>query len=189
MLFRSYFRAAGTSTWATSSITTATYSTSMDTDARIGREVYCVVTDTYGNTATSNVATLNATYTIIYNKNGGTGSMSNSLHDYRTAKALSTNVFTRPGYTFLGWSTSSTATSATYTDKQSVSKLTYNSASITLYAVWSQSQAFIHRYNSSSNKEKVRVWYYETASKCVPVKKVWYYNGTSWVDVTEGDNT
>ena len=184
-----YFRAAGTSTWGTSSITTATYSTSMDTDARIGREVYCVVTDTYGNTATSNVAALNATYTIIYNKNGGTGSMSNSLHDYRTAKPLSTNVFTRPGYTFLGWSTSSTATSATYTDKQSVSKLTYNSASITLYAVWSQSQAFIHRYNSSSNKEKVRVWYYETASKCVPVKKVWYYNGTSWVDVTEGDNT
>lgn len=184
-----YFRAAGTSTWGTSNITTATYSTSMDTDARIGREVYCVVTDAYGNTATSDIAALNATYTIIYNKNGGTGSMSNSLHDYRTAKPLSTNVFTRPGYTFLGWSTSSTATSATYTDKQSVSKLTYNSASITLYAVWSQSQAFIHRYNSSSNKEKVRVWYYETASKCVPVKKVWYYNGTSWVDVTEGDNT
>ena len=189
LTYQWYFKDAGGSSFSASSITSNTYTTTMNTDARIGRQIYCVVTDQYGNTATSNTVTISASYSVIYNANGGTGSMSNSLHDYRTAKALSTNVFTRTGYTFLGWSTSSTATSATYTDKQSVSKLTYSSASITLYAVWSQSQAFIHRYNSSSNKEKVRVWYYETASKCVPVKKVWYYNGTSWVDVTEGDNT
>lgn len=189
LTYQWYFKDAGGSSFSASSITSNTYTTTMNTDARIGRQIYCIVTDQYGNTATSNIVTISASYFVIYNANGGTGSMSNSLHGYRTAKPLSTNVFTRTGYTFLGWSTSSTATSATYTDKQSVSKLTYSSASITLYAVWSQSQAFIHRYNSSSNKEKVRVWYYETASKCVPVKKVWYYNGTSWVDVTEGDNT
>lgn len=189
LTYRWYYKNSGSSSFSESSIVTNTYTTTMNQDARIGRQVFCTITDANGNSQSSNIVTLNATYQVIYNANNGSGTMSNSTHDYRTAKALTTNAFTRIGYSFLGWSTSPTATSATYTNGQSVSKLTYDSPTITLYAVWSQSQAFIHRYNSSSNKEKVRVWYYETASKCVPVKKVWYYNGTSWVDVTEGDNT
>lgn len=189
LTYQWYFKNAGSSSFSKSSIVTSTYTITMNQDDRIGRQVFCTITDANGKSQSSNIVTLNATYQVIYNANNGSGTMSNSTHDYRTAKALTANAFTRIGYSFLGWSTSPTATTATYTNGQSVSKLTYNSPTITLYAVWSQSQAFIHRYNSSSNKEKVRVWYYETASKCVPVKKVWYYNGTSWVDVTEGDNT
>lgn len=77
------------------------------------------------------------TYTVKYNANGGTGTMSNSSHTYDVSKALTSNAFTRSGYTFLGWSTSSTATSATYTDGQSVMNLTpTNGSTVTLYAVW-----------------------------------------------------
>jgi uncharacterized repeat protein (TIGR02543 family) len=50
-------------------------------------------------------------------------------------KALTANAFTRTGYTFLGWSTSSSATSATYTNGQKVKNLAA-SGTITLYAVW-----------------------------------------------------
>ncbi len=79
------------------------------------------------------------TYTVKYNANGGSGTMTNSSHTYDIEKTLSVNAFTRSGYTFLGWSTDPSATSATYTDKQSVKNLTStNNGSVTLYAVWKE---------------------------------------------------
>ena len=78
------------------------------------------------------------TYTVKYNANGGNGTMANSSHTYGTAKALNANAFTRTGYTFQGWSTSASATSETYTDKQSVNNLNAtNGATVNLYAIWS----------------------------------------------------
>lgn len=77
------------------------------------------------------------TYTVNYNANGGTGTTASSSHTYGTAKALTTNGFSRTGYTFLGWSTSPSATTATYTNGQSVSNLSStNGGTVTLYAVW-----------------------------------------------------
>ena len=46
-------------------------------------------------------------YTINYNASGGTGTTASSSHVYGTAKALTSNGFTRTGYTFAGWSKSS----------------------------------------------------------------------------------
>ena len=81
------------------------------------------------------------TYTVAYDANGGDGTMADSSHTYDTAKTLNANKFTRTGYTFLGWSTSSTATVAKYTDKQSVKNLTStNGGTVTLYAVWSKNE-------------------------------------------------
>ena len=77
------------------------------------------------------------TYTVNYNANGGTGTTASSSHTYGVAKALTSNGFSRTGYTFLGWSTSPSATTATYTNGQSVSNLSStNGATVTLYAVW-----------------------------------------------------
>ena len=45
------------------------------------------------------------TYTVAYNANGGTGTTANSTHTYDVALALTTNGFTRTGYTFAGWAT------------------------------------------------------------------------------------
>lgn len=77
------------------------------------------------------------TYTVKYDANGGEGTTASSSHTYGVSKALTANGFTRIGYTFLGWSTNKSATSATYTNGQSVSNLTTtHGATVTLYAIW-----------------------------------------------------
>lgn len=77
--------------------------------------------------------------TITYNANGGTGTMANTTYYYATTGTtnLRKNTFTRSGYSFLGWSLSSTATTPSYTDGQAWSLS--NNSNYTLYAVWSQS--------------------------------------------------
>ena len=54
------------------------------------------------------------TYAIAYNANGGSGAPANQVKSHFTPLKLSTQKPRRTGYTFLGWSTSSTATTATY---------------------------------------------------------------------------
>ena len=105
---------------------------------------YDVVTTTANSIQT---ATLAKKYYVKYDANGGSGTMANSTHLYGVSKALTANAFTRTGYKFLGWSTSSTATAATYTDKKSVSNLTTTAgATVTLYAVW-QGNTYYIKYN------------------------------------------
>jgi hypothetical protein len=53
-----YYTSNGkTNQFFVSSVTSATYTTTMDS-TRDGRKVYCVITDKYGNTVTSDVVTL-----------------------------------------------------------------------------------------------------------------------------------
>lgn len=47
------------------------------------------------------------TYTVAFDKNGGTGTMDSQSFTYDEAKALTANVFTRTGYAFNGWNTKS----------------------------------------------------------------------------------
>ena len=70
--------------------------------------------------------------------------MSDSTHTYDTAKNLSANAYTRAGYEFLGWATTSTGEVA-YTDRESVKNLTATKGDvIVLFAVWKPlSQMFI----------------------------------------------
>jgi uncharacterized repeat protein (TIGR02543 family) len=74
------------------------------------------------------------TYTVIYNANGGTGTMANSSHTYDVAKALTANAFAYGDYEFVGWSATANG-EIEYTDGQSVNNLT-TSGTITLYAKW-----------------------------------------------------
>lgn len=73
------------------------------------------------------------TYTIKYNANGGSGAPSNQTKTHNKTLILSSTKPTRTNYSFEGWSTSSTATSAKYPAGGSY---TDNKAA-TLYAVWS----------------------------------------------------
>ena len=87
--------------------------------------------------ATKNV-TFNVTvpawtsYKVTYNANGGTGAPSAQTKWKDQTLTLSSTKPTRTGYSFLGWSTSSTATSATYSAGGSYTA----NAAATLYAVW-----------------------------------------------------
>jgi uncharacterized repeat protein (TIGR02543 family) len=71
-------------------------------------------------------------YTVKYNANGGSGAPSNQTKWKDQTLTLSSTKPTRTGYSFLGWSTSSTATSATYSAGGSYT----SNAAATLYAVW-----------------------------------------------------
>lgn len=84
-------------------------------------------------------------YTIQYNANGGTGAPGNSSKTYDTAMTLPSTEPTRDGYDFLGWSTSSTATSATYTAGSSLSTdlSTTHGATVVLYAVWRELKVYV----------------------------------------------
>lgn len=85
------------------------------------------------------------TYTVSYNANGGSGAPSSQTKTYGQTLKLSSTIPTRSGYTFLGWSTSSVATSATY----SAGGNYVNNSGATLYAVWTKSsfiQTIMARY-------------------------------------------
>ena len=92
---------------------------------------------TYGGTKTASGSIAIAGYTvysITYNANGGTGAPSKQAKPATVASiTLSSTKPTRTGYTFVGWATSSTATSATYQPGGTYSA----NANATLYAVWS----------------------------------------------------
>lgn len=122
------------------------------------------------------------TYTVTYKANGGTGTTANSSHTYDTAKALSANGFKRTGYTFLGWSTNSAASSATYSDRQSVKNLTaLNGGTITLYAVWRKNPVILSSISIHSRPDKT-VYYTDERfeSKGLSIKAV-MSDGTSSV--------
>ena len=71
---------------------------------------------------------------VSYNANGGSGAPS-ATYFYGSTESivLSSTRPTRTGYTFLGWSTSSTATTATYSAGQNIGT---RSSGLALYAVW-----------------------------------------------------
>ncbi|MEE3313478.1 MAG: InlB B-repeat-containing protein [Treponema sp.] len=74
-------------------------------------------------------------YTITYDQNGGTGSMTSSSISYRTQAKLKTNAFTAPpdGTIFKGWSTSPSGP-VEYADGAYYAMLTTGDK--TLYAIW-----------------------------------------------------
>lgn len=76
-----------------------------------------------------------ATYYVYYKLNNGSGNFTTQSKVYDGSVTLHKHSPSRSGYTFLGWSTSSSATQATYpAGNTNVYK---GNASITLYAVWS----------------------------------------------------
>lgn len=102
-----------------------------------------------GDSATKNVTftvTVPAwtSYKITYNANGGSGAPSAHTKWKDQTLTLSSAKPTRTGYSFLGWSTSSSATTATYT---AGGNYTANAAA-TLYAVW-KANTYTVKYNAN----------------------------------------
>lgn len=83
-------------------------------------------------------------YIVKYNANGGSGAPSSQTKWKDQTLTLSSTKPTRTGYSFLGWSPSSTATSATYAAGGSY---TANSA-VTLYAIW-KANTYTVKYNAN----------------------------------------
>jgi uncharacterized repeat protein (TIGR02543 family) len=72
--------------------------------------------------------------TVTFDANGGSGTSYTQTFTKGVAQSLTARTFYRLGYAFLGWATLNSATTATYTDKQSFT----TDINMTLYAVWAQ---------------------------------------------------
>ncbi len=70
------------------------------------------------------------TYAVTFNANGGSGSM--ATQSGTSSTALTSNSFTRAGYTFAGWATASDGSGTSYANGASYA---FN-ADLTLYAKW-----------------------------------------------------
>lgn len=105
--------------WSTSSsATTATYSAGGSYTANSAATLYAVWKAN--------------TYKITYNANGGSGAPGEQTKTYGKTLTLSSTKPTRANHTFKGWSTSASATAATYSAGGSYTA----NAAATLYAVW-----------------------------------------------------
>ncbi len=81
------------------------------------------------------------TYTVKFDKNTGSGTMSNQTFTYDKDQNLTANSFTKTGYTFAGWATSKDG-NVVYSNGQSVKNLA-TSGTVTLYAKWTANTYYV----------------------------------------------
>jgi uncharacterized repeat protein (TIGR02543 family) len=111
-------------------------------------------TYTYTVTATNSVGTsptasgsfsIAGNQTVVFDSNGGTGTMSSQAAN--TSTALTANTFSRTGYSFTGWNTAANGSGTAYADGATYAF----SAGTTLYAQWSGSTYTVtYNYNSAT---------------------------------------
>lgn len=137
------------------------------------------------------------TYTVRFNGNGNWNTSQGSYTQqftYDLPATLTPNKFTRPdnttynsvnyikGYEFIGWGTSATQTTATYTDKQEVKNLkNTQGAVLDLYAIWKKPITLTFNFNggkfndSTANQVLNYTMYNSELSHTFDIKT--YYGG------------
>jgi len=83
------------------------------------------------------------TYTVIFDANGGDGTMADQVLTYDRTQSLSANSFEREGYTFAGWSLTADG-EVKYADQAQVTNLA-SSGTVTLYAQWEAGDATAYK--------------------------------------------
>ena len=90
-------------------------------------------------------------YSVSFNANSGTGTMENQAFVYGVSANLTSNAFTRVGYTFAGWNTAADGSGTTYANAASVLNLTsVNEGIVTLYAQWT-ANTYTVTYNKNAS--------------------------------------
>lgn len=132
-------------------------------------------------------------YSISYNANGGTGAPSTQYYYYGYDTTLSNTIPKRTGYTFLGWSLSSTAESPSYSAGQAWGGT--NADNYTLYAVWERISCAI-KFDAGSNggivgssESVVRTVYYGDKIGKLPTAERLNYKFIGWNTNQNGSGT
>lgn len=95
------------------------------------------------------------TYSIVFNNNGGIGTMNKMTCTYGQRYNLLSNTFSREKYKFIGWATSQRG-NVVYTNEANISNLaTTNGATVTLYAVWESTTKMYYKQFSYTEKSNV----------------------------------
>ncbi len=118
---------------------------------------------TNGGTVTLYVQWTANKYEIVFNGNGSTGGSTAKISncEYDKDVTLTANGFTKTGYTFAGWATS-TSGNVEYSDKKSVSNLTSAAnGTFNLYAKWTANTytVTLDRQNGSDGTTSVSATY------------------------------
>ena len=108
------------------------------------------ITDTKGNTVTGTILDNGnisweirpLTYTVNFDSNGGTGTMTAQQIPVGIATSLKSNEFTNSTETFIGWNTEADGSGTEYSDRQSVTDLALVNDSVILYAQWGHAETF-----------------------------------------------
>ena len=136
----------GASSWVTWGATDTSWTGLTGTSIKISTTMQSGTPAYSGHTFTG-YATMSWTkYTISYNANGGSGAPSSQTKTHGTTLKLSSTKPTRSGYTFVGWGTSSTDTTANYSAGGSYTA----NASDTLYAIWKKTIKLTYNANGGS---------------------------------------
>ena len=122
------------------------WSTAADGEAAYGNNASVEnLTDVNGATVTLYAQWDPIGYTIVFDANGGEGTMDSMQMEYGEQKNLSLNEFEYEGFNFTGWNTSEDGTGTKYADGALVSNLTTeNGATVTLYAQWDEEPVTTH---------------------------------------------
>lgn len=142
------------------------------------------------------------TNTLKYNLNGGSGTFPEQTAAVtypNTAKSftITTTKPTKTGYTFLGWSTSPTATTSSYKPGGTITVGEANKAtdqSVTLYAVWSANKFTVkyHLEDSAPASSKTTTVTYGTSTKTLTLAELGFsktgYSFQGWKAYREYDS-
>lgn len=90
--------------------------------------------------------TTTPSYSVTFNSNGGSGTMTAQSIVSGMSAPLIANSFIKAGSVFAGWMTTATGTTAEYADKAS---FTIGADNVTLYALWTQNPSYKITFNSN----------------------------------------
>ena len=136
--------------------------------------------------------------TVTFDANGGSGVMNSLTVASNVSTSLTSNAFTRSGFTFTGWNTATDGTGTAYADAADVTQLAaeeYNGQTITLYAQWKLNAPSIKSVKSST-PASMKVTYkknskaagyeisYATKKSFKGAKKVTAKKGSSNTEIT-----
>ncbi len=136
-----YYRNPGATAFSKSNGKTASYSLEL-TSARNGREMYCVVSDAYGNSVQSDTVTMTigeipaGTFTVVFYDYDGSTVLATRTGIAPGGYAVPPTVPTKAGASFLGWSgkyanvTENSSVRAIYSDEKNVFVVTSGSGSL-----------------------------------------------------------
>ena len=127
------------------------------------------------------------TFSVAFNANGGSGSMSNQSFTKGVSKNLTANSFNRTGYAFAGWNTKSDGSGTSIANKADGSNLTSNAGStVTLYAQWTANTYTVtfDRQSGSGGSSSITATYGSAMpSATMPTRTGYtfggYYTGTN----------
>ena len=177
--------ASGSGSWVWGNIASKTFRITMPTSGKSKTINFSAAINTGISPATISASgsyTLSAVtwqWSVSYNANGGNGAPESQTKSYNKDLTLSEDVPTRTGYIFKGWSTSNTASTATY-----ASGGTYSAnEGATLYAVWElETYTITYDANGGNGAPESQTKFYGSAltlSDVVPSRVNYNFKGWS----------